>query len=90
MPTYKTKDGIDRILPGIGRTKDGFITTDIKIENPMFEMVSEGEAPAQAAQAATADPAAPAVTPTTSQVGATPASPEMIIEQTNKGVASNG
>lgn len=73
MPTYKTKDGIDRIIPGIGRTINGQITTDAKIENPMFEIVSEGEAPAPAAQAATAAPAAPAAAPTTGVTTPAPA-----------------
>jgi len=43
MPTYKTKDGRDRIIPGIGRTINGQITTDAVIENPMFEVVADAK-----------------------------------------------
>jgi hypothetical protein len=58
MNTYKTKDGSERIIPGIGRTTNGQITTDEKIENPLFELVeteaitaadNKASAPAQAA-----------------------------------------
>lgn len=38
---YKTKDGVDRVLPGIGITVGGQIETDAVIENPMFELVTE-------------------------------------------------
>lgn len=51
MATYKTKDGVDRVLPGIGRTVDGKITTDFKIENPMFELVEDSAPPVPPAPA---------------------------------------
>jgi hypothetical protein len=41
MPTYRVKDGIDRVLPGIGRTVNGKITTNARIEHPLFELVRE-------------------------------------------------
>lgn len=40
MNTYRVKDGIDRVLPGIGRTVNGMITTNATIENPLFELVT--------------------------------------------------
>lgn len=38
MNTYRVKDGIDRDLPGIGRTVNGMITTAEVIEHPLFEL----------------------------------------------------
>lgn len=43
---YKTTDGKDRLLPGIGLTVNGKIETSIKIENPRFVLVTEEEATA--------------------------------------------
>ena len=61
MATYKVKDGIDRTLPGIGRTVNGEITTDAIIENPLFEVVDNSAAPAPApVAAAPVAPQAPA------------------------------
>ena len=40
MSTYKTKDGSDRVIPGVGRTTKGQITTDVEIESPLFELVT--------------------------------------------------
>lgn len=69
MATYKTKDGRDYILPGIGRTTKGQITTDALIENANFEIV-EGHLE----QAPTPAPAAqPAADATDSQSPAAPA-----------------
>lgn len=48
MAIYKTKDGLDYLVPGIGHTVNGQITTDQIIENPRFEEVQEAQ-PAQAA-----------------------------------------
>lgn len=44
MPTYKTKDGNDYVLPGIGRTVEGRITTSQVIENVKFIEVTENDA----------------------------------------------
>jgi hypothetical protein len=44
MNTYKTRDGEDYTIPGVGRTVDGRIETESIIENPNFELVS-GDAP---------------------------------------------
>ncbi len=41
MTKYKTKDGSDRVVPGIGVTVDGVIETDQKIESPIFEQVEQ-------------------------------------------------
>lgn len=60
MATYKTKDGVDRVLPGIGRTVDGKITTDIEIQNPMFELVDD-------VPTGTATPPTPNVSPAVAQ-----------------------
>lgn len=38
MNTYKTKDGQDYTIPGVGRTQDGIIETEQIIENPNFEL----------------------------------------------------
>lgn len=38
---YRTKDGQDYMLPGIGRTVNGSIVTNRPIENPNFELVEE-------------------------------------------------
>jgi hypothetical protein len=48
---YRTKDGQDYTLPGIGRTVNGSIVTDQVIENPNFELVED------------TPPAAPPATP---------------------------
>jgi hypothetical protein len=67
MPTYKTKDGLDYILPSIGQTVDGLITTDQVIENPLFEEVAEAVQPVQtpvvAPVVAPTPPPAPVVAP---------------------------
>jgi hypothetical protein len=44
---YKTKNGEDFVIPGIGRTVKGEITTDQKIENANFQLVSDDSATAQ-------------------------------------------
>lgn len=71
MPTYKTKDGIDRLLPGIGKTVDGQITTNVTIENPMFELVNT-EAPTATPAASETSVAAPAAAPAVAPVNPTP------------------
>jgi hypothetical protein len=43
MTTYKTLDGQDYTIPGVGRTVDGQITTDQTIESPLLVEVKEGE-----------------------------------------------
>lgn len=63
MNTYRVKDGIDRVLPGIGRTINGMITTNATIENPLFELVVP--TPAQPAPSV---PVSDAVPPTPPQV----------------------
>lgn len=55
---YKTKDGQDYILPGIGATHQGVIDTDQIIENSNFVLVSNSES-----QPAPAAPAQPQVQP---------------------------
>jgi hypothetical protein len=60
MPTYKTKDGLDYLLPGIGHTVDGLITTDQIIENPRFEEVQERAGSAEVQPAAEPVAAQPA------------------------------
>jgi hypothetical protein len=45
MATYRVKDGIDRVLPGIGQTVNGLITTDATIESPLFELVDTSTKP---------------------------------------------
>ena len=52
---YKTKDGQDYVLPGIGATTGGIIETDQVIENSNFELVNSTEN--QQAQAPVAQPA---------------------------------
>lgn len=74
MPTYRVKDGIDRELPGIGRTVNGMITTNATIEHPLFEIVTEPAAqpapsanvtPAPTPQAAPVQPPQPGSTSST-------------------------
>jgi hypothetical protein len=39
MYKYKTKDGSDVVIPGVGVTEDGIITTDQVLESPNLELV---------------------------------------------------
>ncbi len=41
MNKYRTIDGLDYTVTGVGRTENGVIVTDQIIENPNFEL--EGE-----------------------------------------------
>jgi hypothetical protein len=49
MYTYKTKDGNDITLVGVGTTVNGQIESESKIENPNLQLVSDSsaEAPSQ-------------------------------------------
>lgn len=39
MYKYKTKDGSDRVFPGIGQTVNGVIETEYALESPNLELV---------------------------------------------------
>lgn len=41
MAKYKTKNGSDVMIPGVGVTENGEIETDIEIENPNLEKIQE-------------------------------------------------
>lgn len=73
---YKTKDGQDYTVPGIGRTVNGMIVTDRVIENSNFELVEE-TAPAAPIPPTPTPPVAPAPVP---QPAPAPPAP-----QTNQG-----
>lgn len=51
MYKYKTTDGSERVVPGIGQTVNGVIETNQVIESPIFKLVEDEpktpEAPAQ-------------------------------------------
>lgn len=41
MYKYKTKDGQDVTVPGVGRSVNGILMSSFKIENPNLELVTE-------------------------------------------------
>lgn len=41
---YKTKDGQEVVIPGVGQTKDGVIVSAVRLESPILEEI---EAPDQ-------------------------------------------
>ena len=74
---YRTKDGQDYTLPGIGRTTNGIIVTDKIIENANFEPIEETPQPSAAPQspqpvASQPQPAVPA------------SAPAQVVQQTNQ------
>lgn len=43
MYKYKTKDGKDCFVTGVGQTKDGILISNRVIENPNFELIEDNE-----------------------------------------------
>lgn len=68
MNTYKTKDGRDVVIPGVGRTVNGIITTAQTLESPNLELVDTTETNPSSAHVAGVAPQAaqPTVTPSES------------------------
>jgi hypothetical protein len=40
MYKYKTKGSVELVIPGVGVTVDGIITSDRPIENPNLELIT--------------------------------------------------
>ena len=56
--TYKSKDGSEYVIPGVGRSSNGVITSETKLENPNLELIETTEQPAQAPIESTSTPVA--------------------------------
>lgn len=97
---YKTKGGIDYLVPGFGVAVNGYITSETPIENPNLELVTEEETAVQPAPAHVAGVAPqnvqPAQVPEAAPVAPAPAAPvapapEPVNQaQTAPAVESNG
>lgn len=70
MYKYKTKDGSEVVVPGVGQSTDGVILSEVKLENPNLELVTDQDQPVAPAQPVVPVPAAPVVQPVTPALAA--------------------